>query len=252
MRRTDLEQSRSPSKLGRCQHHDTARLRAGALVLQVTVRVRPLNKREIGLGAKTVTQVYLALLCYSLAQAVHVHRVAQVRGDHEIAVYAPEASNGKATTVDTAAAKEDGRAAAVNANHLKTVGVVAAAAVAFKHGLNRPKSRMHSRQNSMDHEPTHTFTFDRIYDSSGDPDDVDYATQERIFADLGKGVIDNAATGYNATIFAYGQTGAGKSYCMMGMQDGKSEPGIIPRVCHALFDRKKQVGPPLRTLCPPC
>ena len=36
--------------------------------------------------------------------------------------------------------------------------------------------------------------------------------------------------GYNVCIFAYGQTGAGKSYTMMGKGDGDNE-GIIPRLC---------------------
>ena len=41
--------------------------------------------------------------------------------------------------------------------------------------------------------------------------------------------------GYNVCIFAYGQTGAGKSYTMMGKQDSTTEAGIIPRLCKDLF-----------------
>lgn len=49
-------------------------------------------------------------------------------------------------------------------------------------------------------------------------------------------------TGYNCTIFAYGQTGTGKTYTMTGdmtdtlglLSDGA---GIIPRVLHALFNK---------------
>ena len=37
-----------------------------------------------------------------------------------------------------------------------------------------------------------------------------------MFEDLGNDVIQAAFEGYNACIFAYGQTGAGKSYSMMG------------------------------------
>ena len=38
-------------------------------------------------------------------------------------------------------------------------------------------------------------------------------------------------------IFAYGQTGAGKSYTMMGRSGVSGEEGIIPRLCRDLFDK---------------
>ena len=38
----------------------------------------------------------------------------------------------------------------------------------------------------------------------------------QVFKDLGIDVLNSAFDGYNACIFAYGQTGAGKSYSMMG------------------------------------
>ena len=44
-------------------------------------------------------------------------------------------------------------------------------------------------------------------------------------------------TGYNVCIFAYGQTGAGKSYTMMGKSGDKAQEGIIPRLCRDLFDK---------------
>ena len=40
----------------------------------------------------------------------------------------------------------------------------------------------------------------------------------QVFKDLGIDVLNSAFDGYNACIFAYGQTGAGKSYSMMGCQ----------------------------------
>jgi hypothetical protein len=39
-----------------------------------------------------------------------------------------------------------------------------------------------------------------------------------VFKDLGIDVLNSAFEGYNACIFAYGQTGAGKSYSMMGCE----------------------------------
>lgn len=50
--------------------------------------------------------------------------------------------------------------------------------------------------------------------------------------DIGEEMLNHAFEGYNVCIFAYGQTGAGKSYTMMGSRD---EEGIIPRICRNLF-----------------
>ena len=39
--------------------------------------------------------------------------------------------------------------------------------------------------------------------------------------------------GFNVTIFAYGQTGAGKTFTMMG---SKEQEGLMPRVANAIFE----------------
>ena len=53
----------------------------------------------------------------------------------------------------------------------------------------------------------------------------------------GKPIVDEVMKGYNATIFAYGQTSAGKTHTMQGAGDIKSEElkGIIPRTCENIF-----------------
>ena len=58
--------------------------------------------------------------------------------------------------------------------------------------------------------------------------------QEKVYGDLGEEMLDHAFQGYNVCIFAYGQTGAGKSYTMMGKAD---DEGIIPRLCKDLFEK---------------
>jgi kinesin family protein 5 len=48
--------------------------------------------------------------------------------------------------------------------------------------------------------------------------------------------VDDILNGYNGTVFAYGQTGAGKSYTMMGPDiDDEDQKGIIPRIVEQIF-----------------
>ena len=48
--------------------------------------------------------------------------------------------------------------------------------------------------------------------------------------------MDDILNGYNGTVFAYGQTGAGKSYTMMGADiDDSQSKGIIPRIVEQIF-----------------
>lgn len=49
-------------------------------------------------------------------------------------------------------------------------------------------------------------------------------------------MLDHAFQGYNVCIFAYGQTGAGKSYTMMGKQE-EGQEGIIPLICKDMFKK---------------
>ncbi|CAF3182883.1 unnamed protein product [Rotaria socialis] len=59
-----------------------------------------------------------------------------------------------------------------------------------------------------------------------------YASQQKVFDDLGRDVLKNAFDGFNCSLFAYGQTGSGKSYSMIGYGVNR---GIVPIVCDELF-----------------
>ncbi|MCJ1360158.1 MAG: kinesin-like protein Klp5 [Icmadophila ericetorum] len=71
-----------------------------------------------------------------------------------------------------------------------------------------------------------TFGFDRIFD--------DNTTQEDVFNETTKGLLDSVLDGYNATVFAYGATGCGKTHTISGTE---SDPGIIVRTMDELFKR---------------
>jgi kinesin family protein 5 len=73
-----------------------------------------------------------------------------------------------------------------------------------------------------------TFTFDRVFDMN--------SKQSDIFEYSIKSTVDDILNGYNGTVFAYGQTGAGKSYTMMGTSiDDEEGKGVIPRIVEQIF-----------------
>ncbi|KAH6635177.1 P-loop containing nucleoside triphosphate hydrolase protein [Chaetomium sp. MPI-SDFR-AT-0129] len=73
-----------------------------------------------------------------------------------------------------------------------------------------------------------SFTFDRVFDMS--------CKQSDIFDFSIKPTVDDILNGYNGTVFAYGQTGAGKSYTMMGTNiDDDNGKGVIPRIVEQIF-----------------
>ncbi|KAI9761846.1 MAG: Kinesin heavy chain [Chaenotheca gracillima] len=77
-------------------------------------------------------------------------------------------------------------------------------------------------------EASGAFTFDRVFDMESRQSDVfDFSIRS---------TVDDILNGYNGTVFAYGQTGAGKSYTMMGSDiDNEDSRGIIPRIVEQIF-----------------
>nr|XP_008518380.1 PREDICTED: kinesin-like protein KIF21A [Equus przewalskii] len=74
------------------------------------------------------------------------------------------------------------------------------------------------------------FTFDYVFD-------ID-SQQEQIYAQCIEKLIEGCFEGYNATVFAYGQTGAGKTYTMgtgFDVNIIEEEQGIISRAVKHLF-----------------
>ncbi|KAG1875275.1 P-loop containing nucleoside triphosphate hydrolase protein [Suillus tomentosus] len=81
--------------------------------------------------------------------------------------------------------------------------------------------------------PTRTYPFDLVFGPEAD--------QATIYHEVVSPMLDEVLTGYNCTLFAYGQTGTGKTYTMQGdltptpMGNPSSQAGMIPRVLFRLF-----------------
>jgi hypothetical protein len=52
-------------------------------------------------------------------------------------------------------------------------------------------------------------------------------------------MVDNVMAGYNSSIFAYGQTGAGKTYTMMGVVSPAGEPASEQVKLQVLMETKQ-------------
>ncbi|KAK3101727.1 hypothetical protein FSP39_005895 [Pinctada imbricata] len=84
-------------------------------------------------------------------------------------------------------------------------------------------------RNPMDPKaPPKMFTFDGAYF-------VD-STTENIYNEIAYPLVEGVTEGYNGTIFAYGQTGCGKSFTMQGITDPATQRGIIPRSFDHIFE----------------
>ncbi|XP_078615486.1 osmotic avoidance abnormal protein 3-like isoform X3 [Branchiostoma floridae x Branchiostoma japonicum] len=77
-------------------------------------------------------------------------------------------------------------------------------------------------------EPPKLFTFDGSYDM--------VSTTEKIYDDVAYPLVESVVEGYNGTVFAYGQTGCGKSFTMQGIEEPPTQRGIIPRAFEHIFE----------------
>lgn len=71
-----------------------------------------------------------------------------------------------------------------------------------------------------------TFAFDRIFDQN--------ASQGEVYENTTRSLLDSVLDGYNATVFAYGATGCGKTHTITGTAQ---QPGIIFMTMQELFER---------------
>nr|XP_006816577.1 PREDICTED: kinesin-like protein KIF18A-like [Saccoglossus kowalevskii] len=70
------------------------------------------------------------------------------------------------------------------------------------------------------------FAFDRVFDAS--------STQQEVYENTTKEIIDGVLNGYNCSVFAYGATGAGKTFTMLGSPES---PGVMFNTMVELYKR---------------
>ncbi|KAK6465723.1 P-loop containing nucleoside triphosphate hydrolase protein [Scheffersomyces coipomensis] len=87
---------------------------------------------------------------------------------------------------------------------------------AFPNGVNGSSSRIKE----------HRFVFDRLFDMSASQTDVYHHTTRPL--------LDSILDGFNATVFAYGATGCGKTHTISGKLD---DPGVIFLTMKELYQR---------------
>ncbi|KAK9534093.1 hypothetical protein VZT92_009164 [Zoarces viviparus] len=76
-------------------------------------------------------------------------------------------------------------------------------------------------------EPMKVFTFDSVYGWD--------SKQGDIYDDAVRPLVDSVLQGFNGTIFAYGQTGTGKTHTMQGVSNDPEMRGVIPNSFQHIF-----------------
>eukprot|EP00804_Cyclotella_cryptica_P010642 CCRYP_005465-RA/>CCRYP_005465-RA protein AED:0.33 eAED:-0.26 QI:227/0.33/0.28/0.57/1/1/7/0/2002 len=95
------------------------------------------------------------------------------------------------------------------------------------HGTIEIRNRSPSSEGGVE-SSSKTFSFDAVFS--------DKASQRHIYDVCAAPVVQSVLEGYNGTVFAYGQTGAGKTHTMEGVNDTPELRGIIPNSFQHIFD----------------
>eukprot|EP00762_Andalucia_godoyi_P002320 ANDGO_07594.mRNA.1 Kinesin-II 95 kDa subunit len=90
------------------------------------------------------------------------------------------------------------------------------------------------RNPARPNEPDKTFTFDSVWDWN--------SAQRAVYEGTSAAIVASVLDGYNGTIFAYGQTGAGKSFTMAGKKEPEELRGIIPNAFDYIFKEIQKEG----------
>ena len=61
-----------------------------------------------------------------------------------------------------------------------------------------------------------------------------------LYEETFRSLVESVLEGFNGTIFAYGQTGTGKTFTMEGIPTNKEQRGVIPNSFNHIFDHIAQ------------
>jgi kinesin family protein 11 len=84
--------------------------------------------------------------------------------------------------------------------------------------------------NVRSNKKSKTYSFDRVFGSN--------SSQKFVYETSVQPLVDEVLAGFSCTVFAYGQTGTGKTHTMEGVlseEEVHEQAGIIPRSVHAIF-----------------
>ncbi|XP_024019126.1 kinesin-like protein KIN-5D [Morus notabilis] len=98
---------------------------------------------------------------------------------------------------------------------------------------NENRKEVSAIQNIANKQIDRTFAFDKVFGPA--------SQQKELYDQAVSHIVFEVLEGYNCTIFAYGQTGTGKTYTMEGgarKKNGEfpSDAGVIPRAVKQIFD----------------
>mmetsp|Transcript_15676 Transcript_15676/g.36754 ORF Transcript_15676/g.36754 Transcript_15676/m.36754 type:complete len:916 (-) Transcript_15676:181-2928(-) len=77
---------------------------------------------------------------------------------------------------------------------------------------------------------------------STDPSNKDYCSQEKCYKLMAQPLVDSILKGYNVCLFAYGQTGTGKTTTIMGKVDSPNDQGILVRMLRDIFTMSDDIN----------
>lgn len=89
--------------------------------------------------------------------------------------------------------------------------------------------RTFSKDKTANHKE---YCFDKVFGPN--------ATQEQVYNEAARSIVDKVLDGFNGALLVYGRTASGKTYTMEGVLGNPIKQGIIPRIVHDIFDRIAQ------------